>query len=166
MLGQNKKYRADKLGEILNLYTTETPKVISDLKGAGIAYTPVGGKTHFVKNNEFKKSLNKCLALLGKINTPNKSRLMFKGINETAADGQLSILKLVGINIDLTNPKLSMLKIRIRNAQAEANKKTTVVDISSKAGTRIMVYKGMVYKGKYWICEKNKGIPVCKCQHF
>ena len=26
--------------------------------------------------------------------------------------------------------------------------------------TRIMVYKGMVYKGKYWISEKNKGIPV------
>ena len=26
--------------------------------------------------------------------------------------------------------------------------------------TRIMVYKGMVYKGKYWIFEKNKGVPV------
>jgi len=163
MLGQNKKYRADKLGEILNLYTTETPKVISDLKGAGIAYTPVGGKTHFVKNNEFKKSLNKCLALLGKINTPNKSRLMFKGINETAADGQLSILKLVGINIDLTNPKLSMLKIRIRNAQAEANKKTTVVDISSKAGMKPGISRGKNGSaGKEDVPALPRGITISK----
>ena len=26
--------------------------------------------------------------------------------------------------------------------------------------TRIMIYKGMVYKSKYWIFEKNKGVPV------
>ena len=32
--------------------------------------------------------------------------------------------------------------------------------------TRIMVYKGMVYKGKYWISEKNKGIPVSIFGHF
>ena len=31
---------------------------------------------------------------------------------------------------------------------------------------RIMVYKGMVYKGKYWISEKNKGIPVSIFGHF
>ena len=75
ILGQNKKYRADKLGEIMNLFQVETPKVISDLKGAGISYQSTGGgKTHFVKNAEFKKSLNKCLAILGKVNTPNKSR--------------------------------------------------------------------------------------------
>ena len=34
------------------------------------------------------------------------------------------------------------------------------------ANTRIMIYKGMVYKGKYWIFEKNKGIPVSNCQHL
>ena len=27
-------------------------------------------------------------------------------------------------------------------------------------GTRIMINKGMVNKGKYWIYGKNKGIPV------
>ena len=27
-------------------------------------------------------------------------------------------------------------------------------------GTRIMINKGMVNKGKYWIFEKNKGISV------
>ena len=32
--------------------------------------------------------------------------------------------------------------------------------------TRIMVYKGMVYMGKYWISEKNKGIPVSIFGHF
>ena len=32
--------------------------------------------------------------------------------------------------------------------------------------TRIMVYKGMVYKGKYWISEKNKGIPVSFFGYF
>ena len=32
--------------------------------------------------------------------------------------------------------------------------------------TRIMIYKGMVYKSKYWIFEKNKGVPVSKCRHF
>ena len=26
--------------------------------------------------------------------------------------------------------------------------------------TRIMINKGMVNKGKYWILEKNKGVPV------
>ena len=26
--------------------------------------------------------------------------------------------------------------------------------------TRIMIYKGMVYKNKYWIFEKNKGVSV------
>ena len=26
--------------------------------------------------------------------------------------------------------------------------------------TRIMINKGMVNKGKYWILEKNKGLPV------
>ena len=54
------------------------------------------------------------------------------GINETASDGQLSILKHVGIVVDLTHPKLSMLKIRIRNSQNEANKtpnQTTVVSV-------------------------------------
>ena len=143
ILGQNKKYRADKLGEIMNLYQVETPKVISDLKGAGISYQSTGGKTHFVKNAEFKKSLNKCLSLLAKVNTPNKSRLMFKGINETAADGQLSILKHVGINVDLTHPKLSMLKIRIRNSQNQANShKTTVVDVGNKKGIKAIVAKG------------------------
>ena len=28
------------------------------------------------------------------------------------------------------------------------------------ANTRIMVYKGMVYKSKYSIFQKNKGVPV------
>ena len=32
--------------------------------------------------------------------------------------------------------------------------------------TRIMVYKGMVYKGKYSISEKNKGMPVSICSYF
>ena len=32
--------------------------------------------------------------------------------------------------------------------------------------TRIMIYKGMVYKRKYWIFEKNKGVPVSKCRNF
>ena len=32
--------------------------------------------------------------------------------------------------------------------------------------TRIMVYKGMVYKGKYSISEKNKGMPVSICPYF
>ena len=32
--------------------------------------------------------------------------------------------------------------------------------------TRIMVYKGMVYKSKYWIFEKNKGMPVSNSQHL
>ena len=29
-----------------------------------------------------------------------------------------------------------------------------------KSYTRIMINKGMVNKGKYWIFEKNKGAPV------
>ena len=34
------------------------------------------------------------------------------------------------------------------------------------AYTRIMVYKGMVYKSKYWIFEKNKGGPVSICRQI
>ena len=38
--------------------------------------------------------------------------------------------------------------------------------ISDGVATRIMVYKGMVYKSKYWIFEKIKGVSVSNCQHF
>ena len=34
------------------------------------------------------------------------------------------------------------------------------LSITHITNTRIMVYKGMVYKGKYSISEKNKGIQV------
>ena len=145
MLGQNRKYRADKLGEILNLYQFEVPKVLTDLNSSGICFKPNGGKTHFVKNAEFRKALNKCLTLLGKVPTPKKSLLLFRAITDTASDGQLSILSHVGINIDLTNPNLTFLLRRIRNSAgnsssqktaASTSKKTTVLDISTKAGER------------------------------
>ena len=38
-----------------------------------------------------------------------------------------------------------------------------MIDLNWKhilADTRIMINKGMVNKGKYWILEKNKGVPV------
>ena len=31
---------------------------------------------------------------------------------------------------------------------------------AKSSSTRIMINKGMVNKGKYWILEKNKGLPV------
>jgi len=183
ILGQNRKYRADKLGELLNLYQFEVPKVLTDLASSGITYKPTGGKTHFVKNAEFRKSLQKCLNLLGKVPTPKKSLLMFRAITDTASDGQLSILSHVGINIDLTNPSLTFLLRRIRNSAGKTaegggkeggsggstpNKKTkTVVDIGGgkKGGKAVAAGSGGKADGstaQKSITTLPKGITISK----
>ena len=106
ILGSNRKSRADTLGDILNHLQTETPKVLSDLQTSGIIFKPNGGKSHFIKDAEFKTTLARCLTLLNNVEVPKKSLLMFRAITDTASDGQFSILLDVGINIDLTNPNL------------------------------------------------------------
>ena len=55
VLGKNRKYRSDKIAEILNQYLTEVPKVISDLKSSGISFDSAKRRNHFVKNDEFRK---------------------------------------------------------------------------------------------------------------
>jgi len=47
------------VAEILNQYTTEVPKVISDLKSSGISFNSASRQNHFVKNEEFKKHVAK-----------------------------------------------------------------------------------------------------------
>ena len=109
ILGSNRKYRADTLGGILNHFQTENPKVLLDLQTSGITFKPNGGKSHFVKNAEFERTLTRCLTLLNKVAMPKTSLLMFRAITDTASDGQFSTLIHVGINIDLTNLNLTFL---------------------------------------------------------
>ena len=59
MLGKNRKYRSDKIADILNQYVTEVPKVLSDLKSSGIEFKAANRKNHFVKNEDFRKHVAK-----------------------------------------------------------------------------------------------------------
>ena len=59
ILGSNKQFRADTLGEILKHFQADTPKVLSDLQSSGILYKPIEGKSSCVKNADLKKSLSR-----------------------------------------------------------------------------------------------------------
>ena len=58
-LGSNKPFRAEILGEILSIFQSDTPKVLSDLQSSGILYKPIERKSDSVKNADIKKSLSR-----------------------------------------------------------------------------------------------------------
>jgi hypothetical protein len=58
-LGKNRRYRSDKIADILTQLRGEVPKVLTDLQSSGITFDVSKRQNHFDKNDEFREHVAK-----------------------------------------------------------------------------------------------------------